>query len=522
MLPRILTLAALFFIVIFGANATDPDSLVRWNEIAYASPFEQQAFNGFFKEKDKDYLRAFLANAPDGDKYLGYFNEKIDVTLKEIEASGALKKRNDKKVKLIYDIVHQSFLSKYELENRFYEIMSNGNYNCVTATALYAYFFERTGVPYNIMEKPTHVYLVAYPDRENIRIETTTPMFGFNTYNTEFKSNYVSTLKKQKVIGGQEALSSNTDELFNKYFFGTESVTLSQLVGIHYMNDGLFKRDHDDMIGAYESIVKSYLFYPCPKSEYLLMTFTAAATQQKSVDPVKKAALIGKLSRFDEIGITSDMVLGEFQRLTQQVLGKNNDKELYAKCYAAMMPLVDDEETANELKYFYNYENGRIYYNQGNYVRAKPFFIKAMEAQPRNADLNGVFIACLGQSLRNEKRNRAIVDTLDVYLTRFPVLSEYAVYMSMVAMSYAGEFGDCFEKGDVARGEKYQKQFETLYDAGNITILSSEAVGHAYSEAATYYFRKGQKTKAKALIERGLQIVPGDYQLKMRKQMLNG
>ena len=93
----------------------------------------------------------------------------------------------------------------------------------------------------------------------------------------------------------------------------------------------------------------------------------------------------------------------------------------------------------------------------------------------------------------------------------------------MIALVYVVEFGDNFEKPNIARGEKYQKMFETLYETNkNITLLSPDAVGKAYSEACVYYFKKGQKVKAKQLLEKGLQIVPNDFQLKMRKQMING
>ena len=93
----------------------------------------------------------------------------------------------------------------------------------------------------------------------------------------------------------------------------------------------------------------------------------------------------------------------------------------------------------------------------------------------------------------------------------------------MMAMAYVIEFGDAFEKANIPRGEKYQQLFEQMYETNkNISLLSLESVGRAYSEACVYYFKKGQKAKAKQLLDKGLQIVPNDFQLKMRKQMING
>jgi tetratricopeptide (TPR) repeat protein len=310
------------------------------------------------------------------------------------------------------------------------------------------------------------------------------------------------------------------DELFNKYYFGNENISLTQLAGIHFQNDALFKRDHDDLLGAYEQIQKGYLYYPNTRSEYLLMSFTAENLQVVS-EPVQKASFIGKIARFKDTGITPDMIKGEFSNLTGIVLSKNNDKDTYRKCYEETVRNMNDPELKQEINYIFNYENGRVFYNQGNYVRAKPYFAKAMELQPNNVDLGGVFVSCLGHSLRNERNNLSILDSLESYKKRFPSLNENNNFNAMMSLAYVIESGDSFEKGDVKRGEKYQQLFEKQYEWDK-TLLSPDAVGRAYSEASVYYFKKGQKAKANQLLDKGLEIVPDNYQLKTRKLMING
>lgn len=520
---RIGVLSALCFAGVFSTFASAPDSLVRWNEIKFTSDFEKGLLKRSLKESNKDYLELFLANSPSPAEDLKYFTDKINYTLDEINKSGELKRKNDKKIKYLYGLIHKRFLIKYEAENRFYEIIKKGNYNCVTATALYAIFFEKLNIPYAIKEEPTHVYLIAYPNAENILIETTTPLYGFLSFDTNFKSNYINTLKSQKIIGSSEAVASNVDELFNKYYFGTENISLTQLIGIHYQNDALFMRDHGNIPEGYEQIKKASLFYSNTRSEFLLMSFSAAVLEETNTDFLKKAELIGTLSRFTSSGITVEMIKGEFYNLTQTVLFKNNDKELYKKCYAGTIRNIQNEEIAKEVSYIYYYENGRIFYNQGNYIRAKPFFARALEIQPNNVDLGGIFVSCLSQSFRNERNNTAVVDSLDAYKSKFSSLSENINFNSLIALAYAIEFGNSFEKSNITRGEKYQKLFEEIYNTDkNITLLNPDAIGRSYSEACTYYFKKGQKGKANQLADKGLQIVPDNYQLRMRKRMMNG
>lgn len=505
----------------FKASA-QTDSLVRWKEIEFSTPYESETFENHFKKGNTNFTALFFANSPTAAQDAKNFEERFNATLKEIQASESYKKKNDKKIKYIYQLVHNRFLSKYEAENRFYEISRNGNYNCVTATALYALFFEKLNIPYTIKEKPTHVYLVAYPNADNILIETTTPVFGFLSFDNTYKSNFINNLKNQKIIGTSEVTNSTTDELFNKYYFQSENINLAQLVGIHYLNDGIFKQDHNDIAGAYEQIKKGYLYYPNIRSEYLLLHYTAAKLELPNLDPLQRAVLIGHISRLKEKGVTVEMIKGEFYNLTQTVLFKNNDKLLYKRCFEAVTQNLIDKEMLDEVNFIYYYENGRVFYNQGNYVRAKPFFSKAMEIQPNNVDLSGVFVSCLGQSFRNERKNSVVMDSLEVYKTRFPVLEENNNFNSMLAMLYAAEFGESFQRGDEKRGEKYQKLFEDFYASQTITIMSPQVIGQAYSEACVYFFKMGQKAKAKQYLQKGLDIVPNDMQLKMRRQMLGG
>ena len=92
-----------------------------------------------------------------------------------------------------------------------------------------------------------------------------------------------------------------------------------------------------------------------------------------------------------------------------------------------------------------------------------------------------------------------------------------------MAIAYIIECANSYQKGNATNGEKYRLLFEGMYESGmDITILSPNDVGNAYSNASVYYFKKGQREKAKQLLDKGLKIVPDNYQLKTRKQMING
>ncbi len=508
-------------LISIASLATPADSIVRLHELDFQSSFEKDAFLQAAKPGVDVFSKLFLSSSPSPAEDFKHFQTKFSHTLLEITNSEGWKKKNEKKVKQIYQIIHNRFLTKYKEEVSFYHIVKTGTYNCVTASALYALFFEALGIPYNIKEKPTHIYLVAYPGTENIMVETTAPFSGFLTFDPAFKVNFVENLKKQKIIGGSDAFGKTNDELFDAYFFADDNISLRQLVGIQYLNESIFLLSGKQPKQSVAQAKKGNFFYQCTRSEYLLMAAVVTHLQEADT-PLQKAELIGQAARLTQVGITEEMIQGDFVNLTHDVLMKKNDKALYQKCYEQIASAVTSTKLKEDLSYIFHYENGRVYYNQGNYARAKYFFRHALALQPNNVDLSGIFVACLAQSLRNVTDNHVILDTLKSYRQRFQSLNENVNFVSMLALAYGASFGDSFDAGKVKEAEENQKNFETLFFGDvSLSLLSPEAVAHAYSAGASYYFKKGLKAKARAMIEQGLKVVPNSYELKARRQMLN-
>lgn len=498
------------------------DTLVTLKDIEFRTEFERNAFDLWFTKGDKEgVVDLLVATEPNPESVIRNARERIDQISARLAPEISPKRKPEKYVKTIYDQVHAGFLQKYEPVIRFAEVFRNGYYNCVTATALYALVFEKLNIPYAIQEKPTHVFLVAYPNRNNILVETTTPVFGYLTYDTRYKENFIDNLKAQKLIGATEVQMQGTEELFNKYYFQSEDITLEQLVGIHYMNDALFYEDRKDLENALTQAEKAYLFYPSLRMKYLIMHFvvqTLATTQPK---PLERAALIGRAARFSKLGITPDMIKGEFAMLTETVLTRNNNKPLYRQCYEIVDRSIEDPELKKDIGYYYYFEIGRQYFNQGAYTQAKNYFAKGMEYQPNNAELGSIFIAVLANSIRNETKPKALLDTLQSYQERFSNLKENNKFLTLMAIGCLMAYEEAMRDGKPAAGEAYQSKFESIKASNPDVDAPMSLVGSAYSAAGSYYFRKGQKAKARAIIDRGLEFAPGEYQLRQRRQMIN-
>jgi hypothetical protein len=84
-----------------------------------------------------------------------------------------------------------------------------------------------------------------------------------------------------------------------------------------------------------------------------------------------------------------------------------------------------------------------------------------------------------------------------------------SMYLMMIDMSF---FDD-----EPVKGEHYLAEFEAIYPEriSKYQYLEEE-IARAYGTASSYYFRRGQISKTRAVLEKGLQYAPSSYDLKSR------
>jgi tetratricopeptide (TPR) repeat protein len=492
-------------------------------DLTYASTFERKAFADYASKKP-DYFALFLAiDSTVTEEQYKIWKDRFDKTVTELNPGFSDKKKNDKKARFLYESVHKSFLSKYEELSFFNQIFRNGVYNCVTATALYSLVFDRFSIPYAIQERPTHVYLVAYPEQERIQIETTTPIGGYRIYDQAFKQQYVKKLTDYKLISASEYQSQSVDQLFDKYFFNNEVINITQLVGIQYYNAALSYIDKNEKVKALEQLEKYYFLYPDEKSRYLMFALTAEIFNSLTYGDSKKSHYLVKLCKFRREGITSDIITSEFYRITQLVFMQDGDREKYEKIYHELMDVANNAEIQQQLTYIFNYEIGRIAYNQERYTEAASYFEKALVAKPNSVDMSNLFITNLTMMRKNARDKTVFVSQVQQYGEKYPALKKDNNFFELLGSIMLESFGTAYENGSITEGEKYRLMFEDLMtknpDASIVDI--DYEIGRAYSAACVYYFKKNQRSKARTFVDKGLSLAPNNYELRSRKEMLN-
>lgn len=497
------------------------DTLVRFDEVNFTSAFEKKVFEDHFLHKRTDLFKLFMASGsspkePAIDEAKNRFYAHLDKSHSEKLSS----KKNDKKIKLIYDDIHKTFLSKYEIKNRFEDIFHNGYYNCVSGTALYGLAFHHLNVPFTIKEKPTHVYLVAYPDQEHVMVETTTPIGGYVTMKPQFKQSFVKMLKDQKLISNQEYVSQSADELFDKHYFGAqENITLLQLLGLQYFNEGLYLIEEDKYLEGWYKLEKAYLFYPSERVAYVMLAAAHESFKRRETKDLVHASCLSRLSRYKKYGVTSDMIQGEFSRVIEDLLLDKGQTEKLKEYFHQLEKTLPDQNLRKEIAFMYNFENGRLLYNQARFQESVAFFEECLRLKPKHQETNRIFISSIAQSLKNDSNHEAI-KVLEEYANKYPELLVNNIFNEMLGTTYLLEFDMNFRASKVAEGEKYKNMFEAFYTAHQDVSFNKNIIGQAYSAAAVYYFKKGQTSKARGIITKGLELSPNNYELISRKRMI--
>jgi len=516
-LAAVLVINAFIINVSGQQDTTATDSLVFFDDLSYHSEFEKESFESFFSEDKKNFIAMFLAvGDSSNDELLQTAKASIQSKIDKYNSPSFKKMKVEKRVKKILKDVHDSYFKKYELQAYFDEIFTDGIFNCVTASALYSVIFENIGIPYSIKISINHVYLVAYPETNSILVETTNPMEQYYIYDQHFKERYIEYLTTIKIISEDEAKSKTVEELFNEYFYREKDISLQNLIGILYYNRAVSLMEDKKHEEAFSSFEKAYFLNPSEENGYFLMATDAIILNECDYSDIKYAAYLAKLSRYKNIGISNDNISHEFYKITYTVLVNSSDTELYNEYFNKLIEEINDTTLINEIGFVYYSEMGRYFFNKSEYKESLPYSENAYRIERKNADAENLFISSIILSYSDMRNISGILDSLNNYAGKYPELADNNKFQGLRYSIILNLCNRSFSMHDGTKALEYLSMFENLlppdYSDLDVSLISKDIV-NAYSKAASYYYRKGNYSKTKKYLEKGLEFVPGNYEL---------
>lgn len=508
-----------FFLLLLLPFATwSQGSYLSFEEVVFELDIERRLLHSIL-EAEGDPIDGFLAFAYEDsasfEKWKAFYNRELAL-LKERK----IPKKKERDIKNIYDQLHEKFLRKYHYLAYFDEIFESGVYNCVTAVALYAMSFEELGIPYTIKETPTHVYIVADPSASQVLIETTDPIGGFKSFSPGFKENYVTQLALRKMVDQSDIATKGLYPIFDEFYFGGADLTLKQLIGIQYYNKGIDLYDQRDYQAAWDVVAKGQLFHSSDQLDELLFSTLVNTISGSDYSDWKDISLLPYLARFQSFDIKKTDITGEFARMLQFVLFERNDSELAESAFQNFVDRCDDQELNSEITYIYHYEVGRKHYNRGNYSDAFNAITEAYTVKPGSANAESL----LTESFRLAFRNKPVGEALAAIETLMSTNEELTTnhhFNSMRLNLYLSQMAEDFEARRPTNGNKMKTLFESAVADNEDYIYDNYILAAAYSQAAVYYFKRGYTSKARTIIQKGLQYAPDSYELKSRLRMIS-
>ena len=191
----------------------------------------------------------------------------LDKLSSEPEAYG---KQQQQFVRQIFVKTHSRFLRTFKQYATFSQLFSNGNYNCLTATALLGATLQHFGYTFKIFETNHHIFILVDTDKGQTLLETTDPFNGFVTDAKEIDKR-IQTYKSAK--------GSETDSRVIEYQFQNKiyrEVNLENITGLLHFNLAVNEYNKRNYERATFHLEQANLYYQSSRmfefSEVMLLT----------------------------------------------------------------------------------------------------------------------------------------------------------------------------------------------------------------------------------------------------------
>lgn len=425
--------------------------------------------------------------------------------------------RVERSMKRLFASVHDEFFVRYVDNPIFADIFTKGEYNCVTASALYSILFERLGIPYEIRELPTHVYVVAYPDTYQLIVESTLPAEGIIEIRDRQVKAYRKELLANKMVSEEEL--RETDDVFS--LMQQDSViTLQNLYGIQLFNRSLVYLEQEDYRRSVELLQRAKTHHD---RDYLDFTILAnlgfLAHEPSRLSAADRCFIIEVFAtlpdEFSEEEVPAIMAV--FHDFTGEVSTAS-----LARLANETADCIDRSAVPQSLKDAVANATGiyraLYYYNALQLDTALRILADTYEPSNTNAYrlIKQVFI----DYAKHIQDPYAVLDTLGRYQQLFPFLAADETMQLTRGGCYLQIVSYKFELGEPAEGLEYLDKFEQVFSPADAAILNPDIIGVGYGAVSAYYVRQGQEEEALRWIERGLEYAEHSLELNRKKKLL--
>ncbi|MFL1011022.1 hypothetical protein [Flavisericum labens] len=486
----------------------------------YNSAFEESVFKSYKSDSlNYSFIESLFAidTLMDKEKVVNYKQELLSV-IQTFPPKEERAKKEKKRVRHIYDEMHDRFFIKYNLDSYFTDIFKNGTYNCVTASALYSFAFEELNIPYHIKETPSHVFLIAYPDTFKIYLETTAPgAYGYSVPKESEVRKIIDELIAYKLVTKEEVLEKGYMKFYEEYYYGKEFVDKSALIGMQYYNKGLSSLSKANYDEALINLRKSKVFYSSPLIKPMLkgIMFTKVNdiefNTQYDVDYLVELL---EMSNYPE-----DYSVGNLKsslyKITQH---DDNDNAFIEETIGKLKTLSEEKVRSEAVEYLYEYL-ARSSATDEELDSALGYCDHILEINSNSKIAKEIIeYACFKKVLLSMYDLKSLELFLEMTKS-YDFLKSNRRYFISLAHFYGNISLMNYKSKDIAMATDYLIKFESVMDNNKVlSDINKNLIADLYLRGGNYYYYKGDYKSSYAIYSKGLSYIPDHPDLVKKAQ----
>lgn len=199
---------------------------------------------------------------------------------------------DQEQLRTIFTRTQKEFLHRYRQYANMDEL-AEGEFDCLTATSLFAEILERAGFKYRIMETNYHIFLLVATSKGEVLIETTDRFQGFVTAPGTIARRIDEYRKEQPKETGSK---KNYEYSFNLY----QEISNQQLAGLLYFNQAVAAYNDSNWLLCSERIIAAERHCDSPRIAALASVLLCTVSVSNLPEDEKRA-VIENLKRLENI-----------------------------------------------------------------------------------------------------------------------------------------------------------------------------------------------------------------------------
>lgn len=487
--------------------------------LTFHNDFEEEVFTGFIDSVNTEVLPLLVAITPkSSETMVRNAQTQIKIFVDKLDAKKLNVSKKGKQIKYVFKEVHNHFLRKYLERALFSDIFIAGTYNCVTASALYALVFDELNIPYEVIELPTHVYLIAYPESEKIKVETTDPMSGYIVHDDRFKREYVQFMKKNKIISDYEFRHKSHDELFNEYFYNIKSVNVKALSSYQYFNEGLWLLMKENKQAALQYFKKSYQIEPHYKTKYLCVALLEEELSSSQLHSDSDIETMIDLYKILPEMYNQERLGNDIQYIAQERMIERGDFNGFDRAYKIYVNNIEDSLLLNEVDFWYHFKRGEGFHMKGKVDKAFQEYCKAYAIRDGNIRLQNNLNSLVPARVLNdvgyaESSIKLRLSELDYLTSNYSFLLKNDDFVANYLLLKCNLGNSYVSSMQITNTIELLNSIEKGYKLENFETAKI-AYSKLYGSLGFYYeFKNRNKTKAIKYYSRAFELDPSNRQL---------